>query len=224
MPSAASVECEHVSASTSSAALSVTATGRRGYPSAVSRRSATGTTEANRRSRPGFGRGKHLLERAHSRLRVRHGRGSRAPREGRMPRLSTLHPFGDTSPLTRFVIGLDEALRRLSRIGEDHRLGNAGQSGRSLERRPFLSPSPRRATDPPPGKRMIRHEGASPAAMMADPLRITSAAAASDHASTQTGSDRALPRGEDRCRTARVAGRSSPALFGQRFRAPLPEH
>ena len=28
-----------------------------------------------------------------------------------MPWLSALHPFGDTSPLTRFVIGLDEALR-----------------------------------------------------------------------------------------------------------------
>jgi hypothetical protein len=31
--------------------------------------------------------------------------------EGRMPWLSTLHPFGDTSPLTRFVTGLDEVLR-----------------------------------------------------------------------------------------------------------------
>jgi len=31
--------------------------------------------------------------------------------EGRMPWLSTRHPLGDTSPLTRFVIGLDEALR-----------------------------------------------------------------------------------------------------------------
>ncbi len=31
--------------------------------------------------------------------------------EGRMPWLSTMLPFGDTSPLTRFVIGLDEALR-----------------------------------------------------------------------------------------------------------------
>ena len=31
--------------------------------------------------------------------------------EERMPWLSALHPFGDTSPLTRFVIGLDEALR-----------------------------------------------------------------------------------------------------------------
>ena len=29
----------------------------------------------------------------------------------RMPWLSTLFPFGDTSSLTRFVIGLDEALR-----------------------------------------------------------------------------------------------------------------
>ena len=28
-----------------------------------------------------------------------------------MPWLSAVHPFGDTSPLTRFVIGLDEALR-----------------------------------------------------------------------------------------------------------------
>ena len=31
--------------------------------------------------------------------------------EGRMPGLSARYPFGDTSPLTRFVIGLDEALR-----------------------------------------------------------------------------------------------------------------
>ena len=28
-----------------------------------------------------------------------------------MPWLSAEHPVGDTSPLTRFVIGLDEALR-----------------------------------------------------------------------------------------------------------------
>jgi hypothetical protein len=31
--------------------------------------------------------------------------------EGRMPWLSAEHSFGDTSPLTRFVMGLDEALR-----------------------------------------------------------------------------------------------------------------
>jgi hypothetical protein len=30
--------------------------------------------------------------------------------EGRRPELSTLHPFGDTSPITRFVIGIDEAV------------------------------------------------------------------------------------------------------------------
>ena len=31
--------------------------------------------------------------------------------EGRMPWLATMHAIGDTSPLTRFVIGLDEAVR-----------------------------------------------------------------------------------------------------------------
>ncbi len=31
--------------------------------------------------------------------------------EERMPWLSAEHPFGDTSPVTRFVMGLDEALR-----------------------------------------------------------------------------------------------------------------
>ena len=31
--------------------------------------------------------------------------------EERMPWLSAEHPVGDTSPLTRFVMGLDEALR-----------------------------------------------------------------------------------------------------------------
>ena len=40
--------------------------------------------------------------------------------EGRMPWLSALHPFGDTSPLTRFVIGLDEALRDYRGSEESH--------------------------------------------------------------------------------------------------------
>ena len=31
--------------------------------------------------------------------------------ENRMPWLSALHPLGDTTPLTRFIMGLDEALR-----------------------------------------------------------------------------------------------------------------
>ena len=37
--------------------------------------------------------------------------------EGRMPWLSTRHPIGDSSPLTRFVIGLDEALRDYRGLG-----------------------------------------------------------------------------------------------------------
>ncbi len=46
---------------------------------------------------------------------------------GRMPRLSTLHPIGDMSALTRFVIGLDEALRNY-RGSEDAMPGNLGRS------------------------------------------------------------------------------------------------
>jgi hypothetical protein len=48
--------------------------------------------------------------------------------EGRMPWLSTLHPFGDTSPLTRFVIGLDEALRDYRGSEESPVLQNPGPS------------------------------------------------------------------------------------------------
>ncbi len=44
------------------------------------------------------------------------------------PRLSTLYPFGDTSPLTRFVIGLDEALRDYRGSEEAPLLRNAGPS------------------------------------------------------------------------------------------------
>jgi FG-GAP-like repeat/Bacterial pre-peptidase C-terminal domain len=51
--------------------------------------------------------------------------------EGRMPWLSTLHPVGDASPLTRFVIGLDEALR-------DYR----GSEGAPLLRNPGPSHDP----------------------------------------------------------------------------------
>ena len=47
--------------------------------------------------------------------------------EGRMPWLSTMLPFGDTSPLTRFVIGIDEdALQRLSRRTKDRRDSRSG--------------------------------------------------------------------------------------------------
>jgi hypothetical protein len=46
--------------------------------------------------------------------------------EGRMPWLSTAHPFGDTSPLSRFVIGLDEALRAYRGLEEIPLLKNSG--------------------------------------------------------------------------------------------------
>jgi hypothetical protein len=49
-------------------------------------------------------------------------------REGRIPGLSTRLPFGDTSPLTRFVIGLDEALRDYRGSEESVSPGNAGRS------------------------------------------------------------------------------------------------
>jgi hypothetical protein len=48
--------------------------------------------------------------------------------QGRMPWLSTHHPFGDTSPLTRFVIGLDEALRDYPGSEEEPLLRNFGRS------------------------------------------------------------------------------------------------
>ena len=47
--------------------------------------------------------------------------------EGRMPWLQALRPFGDTSPLTRFVIGLDEALRGYRGSDDDAVPGNARQ-------------------------------------------------------------------------------------------------
>jgi hypothetical protein len=48
--------------------------------------------------------------------------------EGRIPGLSRMYPFGDTSPLTRFVIGLDEALRGYR--GDDNALDS--KDGSSL--------------------------------------------------------------------------------------------
>jgi hypothetical protein len=48
--------------------------------------------------------------------------------EGRMPWLQALRPFGDTSPLTRFVIGLDEALRDYRGSEEGSLPANVGRS------------------------------------------------------------------------------------------------
>jgi hypothetical protein len=47
--------------------------------------------------------------------------------EGRMPWVSAAHPFGDTSALTRFVIGLDEALRDYHGSDESPLPRNAGR-------------------------------------------------------------------------------------------------
>src|SRR5262249_29219270 len=48
--------------------------------------------------------------------------------EERMPWLSTLHPFGDTSDLTRFVIGLDGALRDYRGMDENPPFQDRGSS------------------------------------------------------------------------------------------------
>ena len=97
------------SASTSSGALSATATSAAGLSlggfSSLKNGSSTGTGEAllvsvegnTYLSVPVLGFGAENDE-------VGDG-------EERMPWLAAEHPFGDTSPLTRFVMGLDEALR-----------------------------------------------------------------------------------------------------------------
>ena len=88
--------------------------------------------------------------------------------EGRMPWLSTLHPFGDTSPLTRFVIGLDEALRDYRGSEEAPCRGTPARShdpwNEDLFYRhlPVQPPVLRQETDDPT-------EGGSPEAMLARP-------------------------------------------------------
>ena len=52
----------------------------------------------------------------------------RPPAPRRMPSLSGMYPFGDTSPLTRFVIGLDEALRGYRGDAETPLSRGAGRS------------------------------------------------------------------------------------------------
>jgi len=88
--------------------------------------------------------------------------------EGRMPWLSTLHPLGDTSPLTRFVIGLDEALRDY-RGSEDAPLPrNAGRSHDPWNEDlfyPHLPVEPRALGQ----EKEKPVDGGSPGAMMPDP-------------------------------------------------------
>jgi hypothetical protein len=85
-----------------------------------------------------------------------------------MPGLSTLLPFGDTSPLTRFVIGLDEALRDYRGTEETPLLRNIGRSNDPWNEDLFY----RRLPVQPP---ILRQEGdlpangSSPEAMMTVP-------------------------------------------------------
>jgi hypothetical protein len=90
--------------------------------------------------------------------------------EERMPWLSTLHPFGDTSPLTRFVIGLDEALRNYRGSDEAPLPRNFGRSNDPWNEDLFyrhLPVQPRvlgeDENDPT--------EGSGPKAMLPDPRR-----------------------------------------------------
>jgi hypothetical protein len=115
------------SASTSLGSLSATATSAVGLSlgnfSALGNGSATGPGEAllvsvegnTYLSVPILGFGSEMEEDA--------GSG-----EGGMPWLSALHPIGDTSPLTRFVMGLDEALRDYRGSEEAPPLRNPGPS------------------------------------------------------------------------------------------------
>jgi hypothetical protein len=87
--------------------------------------------------------------------------------EGRMPRLSSLHPFGDTSPLTRFVIGLDEALRDYPGWKDALPLRDAGPSHDPWNEDLFFRHMPVQ----PPVLRQERDgatEGGSPEAMLPD--------------------------------------------------------
>ncbi len=70
----------------------------------------------------------------------------------RDPGLSAQHAFGDTSPLTRFVSGLDEALTRLSRGGSRRVVAKSRGSRRPLERRSLLPAPANHATRSQPGK------------------------------------------------------------------------
>jgi hypothetical protein len=87
--------------------------------------------------------------------------------EGRMPWLSTMLPFGDTSPLTRFVIGLDEALRDYPGSKDALPLRDAGLSHDPWDEDLFFRHLPVQ----PPVLRQERDgatEGGSPEAMLPD--------------------------------------------------------
>jgi hypothetical protein len=89
--------------------------------------------------------------------------------EARMPGLSAMYPLGNTSTLTRFVIGIDEALRNYQGAEEARRL-NVERSSDPWNEDLFY----RRLPVKPP---VVRQESGdttkngSPAAMTADPHR-----------------------------------------------------
>jgi hypothetical protein len=88
--------------------------------------------------------------------------------EGRMPWLSTLHPFGDTSSLSRFIIGLDEALRDYRGSEEAPLLRSPGPSQDPWNEDLFY----RRLPVPPQVLGREKRDptgGGSPGAMLPDP-------------------------------------------------------
>ncbi len=56
-----------------------------------------------------------------------------------MPGLSAKYPIGDTSPLWRLIIGIDEALGDYRSLGRIRRLGSSHSAARSLERGSVLA-------------------------------------------------------------------------------------
>jgi hypothetical protein len=155
------------SASTSSGSLSATATSAVGLSlgtfSSLGNGSATGSDDAVLVSVEG-----------NTYLSVPIlGLGSGNEEEGdmggrRMPRLSTLLPFGDTSPLTRFVIGLDEALRNYRGTEEAPLFRSPGPSHDPWDEDLFY----RHLPVPPPVLGREKDdpiEGGRPRAMQADP-------------------------------------------------------
>jgi hypothetical protein len=85
-----------------------------------------------------------------------------------MPWLSTLHPFGDTSSLTRLIIGLDEALRDYRGSEEAPLLRSPGPSQDPWNEDLFYRhlPVPPRVLDREKGDPV---ESGSPGAMLPDP-------------------------------------------------------
>jgi hypothetical protein len=88
--------------------------------------------------------------------------------EQRMPWLSAEHPFGDTSALTRFVMGLDEALRDYRGSEESPLPRNLGSSHDPWSEDLFYRHLPAQPSVPGPEKDDTR-EGSHTHSMLPDP-------------------------------------------------------